>query len=71
MKYLIKRSTRNIYYYRRPVPIDLAAHYPKPFIEISLKKNDQTLAAFLCGQQHKKVEQQFPRLAKDFLKIKY
>jgi len=62
MKYLIKRSTRNTYYYKRRVPKDLAAHYPKPFIEISLKQNDQTLAAVLCDQQHKIIEQQFARL---------
>ena len=62
MKYLIKRSTRNTYYYKRRVPKDLAAHYPKPFIEISLKQNDQTLAAVLCDQQHKRIEQQFARL---------
>ena len=62
MKYLIKRSTRNTYYYRRRVPKDLVTHYPKPFIEISLKQNDPTLAAVMCEQQHKKIEQQFARL---------
>ena len=62
MKYLTKRSTRNTYYYKRRVPKDLLAHYPKPFIEISLRQNDQTLAAVMCEQQHKKIEQQFARL---------
>ena len=62
MKYLFKRSNRNTYYYKRRVPKDLQAHYPKPFIEISLKQNDQTLAAVLCEQQHQKIEQQFARL---------
>ena len=62
MKYLIKRSTRNTYYYRRRVPKDLVTYYPKPFIEISLKQNDLTLAAVMCEQQHKKIEQQFTRL---------
>ena len=62
MKYLTKRSTRNTYYYRRRVPKDLVTHYPKPFIEISLKQNDPTLAAVMCEQQHKKIEQQFARL---------
>ena len=62
MKYLTKRSTRNTYYYKRRVPKDLQAHYPKPSIEISLKQNDQALAAVICEQQHKKIEQQFARL---------
>ena len=62
MNYLFKRSNRNTYYYRRRVPKDLQAHYPKPFIDISLRQNDQTLAAVLCEDQHKIVEQQFKRL---------
>jgi integrase len=62
MKYLHKRSNRNTYYYKRRVPKDLAAHYTKPTIEISLKQNDPKLAAIVCEQQHKKIEQQFARL---------
>ena len=62
MNYLFKRSNRNTYYYRRRVPKDLQAHYPKPFIEISLKQNDQTLAAVLCEEKNRIVEQQFKRL---------
>jgi hypothetical protein len=42
MNYLFKRSNRNTYYYKRRVPKDLQAHYPKSFIEISLRQNDQT-----------------------------
>lgn len=62
MKYLFKRSTRNTYYYRRRVPNDLVAHYPKPFIEISLKQNDKTIAAVLCQEQNRMIENQFQRL---------
>jgi len=62
MKYLFKRSTRNTYYYRRRVPSDLVAHYPKPFIEISLKQNDKTIAAVLCQEQNRMIENQFQRL---------
>ena len=40
----------------------MKAHYTTPFIEISLKQNDPTLAAIMCEQQHKKIEQQFARL---------
>lgn len=36
IKYLFKRGNRNTYCYRRRVPNELAQHYPKPFIEISL-----------------------------------
>tara|TARA_B110000503_G_scaffold97976_1_gene146873 strand:+ start:112 stop:393 length:282 start_codon:yes stop_codon:yes gene_type:complete len=43
MNYLFKRSNRNTYYYKRRVPKDLQAHYPKPFIEISLRQSDQTV----------------------------
>lgn len=62
MNYLFKRSNRNTYYYKRRVPKDLQAHYTKPFIEISLRQNDQTIAAVLCEEQHRIIEQQFKRL---------
>ena len=62
MKYLFKRSNRNTYYYKRRVPKELTPHYPKPFIEISLKQNDKVLAAIQCEEQHKIIEQQFKRL---------
>ena len=62
MKYLFKRSNRNTYYYRRRVPADLAEQYPKPFIEISLKQNNQTDAAAVYQDKHRLVEEQFKRL---------
>ena len=62
MKYLFKRSNRNTHYYKRRVPKDLQSHYPKPFIEISLKKNDKSIAVALCEIQHKKIEKEFSRL---------
>jgi hypothetical protein len=62
MKYLFKRSNRNTYYYRRRVPADLAEQYPKPFIEISLKQNDKSVAAALYQEKHRLVEDQFKRL---------
>jgi integrase len=62
MKYLFKRSNRNTYYYRRRVPADLADQYPKPFIEISLKQNDKSVAAALYQEKHRLVEEQFKRL---------
>ena len=62
MKYLFKRSNRNTYYYRRRVPADLADQYPKPFIEISLKQNDKSVAAALYQEKHRLVEDQFKRL---------
>ena len=62
MKYLFKRSSRNTYYYKRRVPKDLQEHYPKPFIEISLKQNDKSIAAALYQEKHRLVEEQFKRL---------
>ena len=62
MKYLFKRSTRNTYYYKRRVPKDLQQHYSKPFIEISLKQTDRTIAAAICQEKHLMVEEQFKRL---------
>jgi hypothetical protein len=36
IKYLFKRGNRNTYCYRRRALNELAQHYSKPFIEISL-----------------------------------
>ncbi len=68
MKYLFKRSNRNTYYYKRRVLKDLQSHYPKPFIEISLKKNDKSITAELCEIQHKKIEKEFARLRRELPK---
>lgn len=68
MKYLLKRSNRNTYYYRRRVPADLADQYPKPFIEISLKQNDKSVAAALYQEKHRLVEEQFKRLSRGLTK---
>ena len=68
MKYLFKRSNRNTYYYRRRVPADLADQYPKPFIEISLKQNDKSVAAALYQEKHRLVEEQFKRLRQGLTK---
>ena len=62
MKYLFKRSSRNTYYYKRRVPKDLEEHYPKPFIEISLRQTDRSVAAAICQETHLRVEEQFKRL---------
>jgi integrase len=62
MKYLFKRSSRNTYYYKRRVPKDLQEHYPKPFIEISLRQTDRSVAAAICQETHLLVEEQFKRL---------
>jgi len=58
MKYLFKRGNRNTYYYRRRVPEELAQHYPKPFIEISLKQSDKSVAAALYQEKPRLVEEQ-------------
>ena len=70
MKYLFKRNNRNTYYYRRRVPADLAAQYPKPFIEISLKQNDKSVAAAVYQEKHLLVEGQFKRLRQGLPKNK-
>ena len=68
MTYLFKRGNRNTYYYRRRVPIDLKEHYPKPFIEISLKQNDKSVAAAVYQGTHQIVEEQFKRLRQGLTK---
>ena len=70
MKYLFKRGNRNTYYYRRRVPKELAQHYPKPFIEISLKQSDRTVAAAVSQETHQMVEEQFERLRQGLPKNK-
>jgi len=70
MKYLFKRGNRNTYYYRRRVPEELAQHYPKPFIEISLKQSDKAVAAAVCQETHQMVEEQFERLRQGLPKNK-
>lgn len=62
MKYLTKRGNRNTYYYRRRVPNDLLSHYSRPTIEISLKQTDRTVAAAICQETHRRVEEEFARL---------
>ena len=62
MKYLFKRSARNTYYYKRRVPKGLQEHYPKPFIEISLRQTDRSIAAAVCQEAHRLIEEQFNRL---------
>ena len=62
MKSLFKRSSRNTYYYKRRVPTDLKEHYPKPFIEISLRQTDRSVAAAICQEAHLLIEEQFKRL---------
>jgi len=44
------------------VPKDLEEHYPKPFIEISLRQTDRSVAAAICQETHLLVEEQFKRL---------
>jgi hypothetical protein len=70
LKYLFKRGNRNTHYYRRRVPKELAQHYPKPFIEISLKQSDRTVAAAASQETHQMVEEQFERLRQGLPKNK-
>jgi hypothetical protein len=52
------------------VPKELAQHYPKPFIEISLKQSDRTVAAAVSQETHQMVEEQFERLRQGLPKNK-
>ena len=52
------------------MPKELAQHYPKPFIEISLKQSDRTVAAAVSQETHQMVEEQFERLRQGLPKNK-
>ena len=70
MKYLQYRSSRDKYYYRRLVPDDLQAHYPRPELFFSLKTSDKKLAVKLCDRFTRQYDGEFYRLRNGLSKDK-